>query len=71
MPSISCRWSIGIRPERTRPWTWFLQQTTDYDEFQPWNVRVVASSGFGYRLRDDEITTLTVRLGGGCRYTRY
>lgn len=47
------------------PWTWFFQQTTDYDEFQPWNVRVVASGGLGYRFFDDEITMLTVRLGGG------
>jgi putative salt-induced outer membrane protein YdiY len=50
--------------ERT-PWTWFFQHTTEYDEFQPWDVRVVGSSGPGFRFFDTEITTLTARLGGG------
>ncbi|MBN2215962.1 MAG: DUF481 domain-containing protein [Pirellulales bacterium] len=53
------------RLSETKPWTWFFQQTTDYDEFQPWNVRVVSSTGIGYRFLDDEITTLTARLGSG------
>jgi len=53
------------RLSQRTPWTWFLQQTTDYDEFQPWDVRVVASTGLGYRFLDDEITTLTTRFGGG------
>ena len=51
---------------QTKPWTWYIQETTDYDEFQPWNVRVVGTTGFGYRLRDDKITSMTVRLGAGC-----
>lgn len=53
------------RLSEVNPWTWFWQETTDYDEFQPWNVRIVATTGFGYRFLDDEITTLTVRLGSG------
>lgn len=53
------------RLSETNPWTWFLKQTTDYDEFQPWDVRVVATTGLGYRFLDDEITTLTTRLGSG------
>jgi putative salt-induced outer membrane protein YdiY len=48
------------------PWTWFAQQSTDYDEFQPWDVRVVGSVGLGYRLFDTEKTKLTIRWGAGC-----
>ncbi|HBO45509.1 MAG TPA: hypothetical protein DD670_16570 [Planctomycetaceae bacterium] len=55
-----CEWL----DEKT-PWTWFVQQTTDYDQFQPWNVRVVGTTGLGYRLIDTEQTTLTTRFGGG------
>ena len=53
------------RLSQSKPWTWFFKETTDYDEFQPWNVRVVATGGLGYRVFDDEVTNLTARLGSG------
>jgi putative salt-induced outer membrane protein YdiY len=53
------------RLSETKPWTWFFKQTTEYDEFQPWDVRIVSTSGFGYRFLDGDITTLTARLGAG------
>ena len=47
------------------PWTWFVHGTTDYDEFQAFNVRIAVDSGLGYRLIKTDATSLLGRLGGG------
>jgi len=47
------------------PWSCFVQETTTYDEFQPWNVRVSATTGVGYELLKSEMATLMGRFGGG------
>jgi len=58
-------------------WTAFAQGRVDADEFQPWDVRLTFSSGFGYVLVDhrverddgksDNIFKLTARGGAGVR----
>ncbi|MBN2022358.1 MAG: DUF481 domain-containing protein [Pirellulales bacterium] len=53
------------RPLPGSPWSWFVQDTTTYDEFQPWDVRVSSSTGVGYRFLKTEWTTLAGRFGGG------
>ena len=47
------------------PWTWFVHGTTEYDEFQSFDVRVAADTGLGYRLIETDATSLVGRLGGG------
>jgi putative salt-induced outer membrane protein YdiY len=53
------------RPYVNTRWTWFVQGTTTYDEFQPWDVQVTSATGFGYHLVKTETTTLVSRFGGG------
>jgi hypothetical protein len=53
------------RPHKGTLWTWFVQGTTTYDEFQPWHVRLTGSTGMGYHLVKNETTTLQARMGGG------
>ena len=53
-------WLIG----QTR-WSWFVHETIEYDEFQPFNVRDTSDAGLGYRLIKNENTTLIGRLGSG------
>lgn len=47
------------------PWTWFVHGTTDYDEFQAFDVRVALDTGLGYQFIDTERTTLLGRFGAG------
>ena len=53
------------RPHKATLWTWFVQGTTTYDEFQPWDVRVTESTGMGYHIVKSESATLEARMGGG------
>ncbi|MBN1911426.1 MAG: DUF481 domain-containing protein [Pirellulales bacterium] len=53
------------RPLNQKPWTSFIQGTTVYDEFQPWNVRFNVASGLGYTFIEDDFTTFQGRWGGG------
>lgn len=46
-------------------WSWFVHETIEYDEFQPFDVRDTSDAGFGYRLIKTEDTTFISRLGGG------
>lgn len=46
-------------------WSWFLHETVEYDEFQPFDVRDTSDAGFGYRLIKNEDTTFISRLGAG------
>jgi len=47
------------------PWTTFVHGTLDYDEFQPFDVRVSADLGLGYTVIDTESTNFAGRLGSG------
>ncbi len=46
-------------------WTSFVHQTTEYDEFKAYNVRVTLDTGIGYQFIDNEATTLMGRFGSG------
>lgn len=46
-------------------WSWFLHETVEYDEFQPFDVRDTSDAGFGYRLIKNEDTTFITRIGSG------
>lgn len=52
-----------LRPQS--PWTIFVQETTEYDEFTAFDVRVMLSTGLGYQFIKNDITTLTGRFGPG------
>jgi putative salt-induced outer membrane protein YdiY len=45
------------------PWSWYVHNTTEYDEFRNWRTRVGMDTGLGYNLFKNDLTTLTVRGG--------
>lgn len=45
------------------PWTWYVHNTTEYDEFRNWRTRIGLDAGLGYRLIQNDLTSLTVRGG--------
>ena len=47
------------------PWTSFVHQTAEYDEFKAYNVRVALDLGVGYQFLDNDATSLMGRLGSG------
>ena len=47
------------------PWTSFVHQTTEYDEFKAYNVRVTLDTGVGYQFFDNDATSLMARFGSG------
>ncbi|TVQ77998.1 MAG: DUF481 domain-containing protein [Phycisphaeraceae bacterium] len=47
------------------PWSLFGQGQYEYDQFQDWDYRVSLFGGVGYRLIENETTTLRVRAGAG------
>lgn len=47
------------------PWTWYVHETTEYDEFTAYDVRVTVDTGLGYALIDNEITSWIARAGAG------
>jgi len=51
------------------PWSCFLHNTVEYDEFQDYNVRDAGDIGMGYRFIKNDDTTFIGRFGGG--YSHY
>ena len=47
------------------PWTSFVHQTTEYDEFKAYNVRLTVDMGVGYQFLDSDATSLMGRFGSG------
>ncbi len=47
------------------PWTWYIHETTEYDEFKPWDLRITFDTGIGYQIYKDELTSLIGRTGPG------
>ncbi len=47
------------------PWTWYVRQLTEYDEFTAYDVRVTFDTGLGYAWIDNEITSFITRAGAG------
>lgn len=52
-----------IRP--TNLWSAYIHETTEYDQFQPWDVRINVDGGLGYQFIKNDITTLAGRIGPG------
>ncbi len=59
------RWELLFQES---PWTWFFHQTTEYDEFKAFNVRLSYDTGLGRRLIKTEETSLLARVGGGASH---
>jgi putative salt-induced outer membrane protein YdiY len=47
------------------PWTWFVHNIDDYDEFKAYDLRVSLDTGLGYRLVRSDLMSLIGRFGGG------
>ncbi|MDD4267486.1 MAG: DUF481 domain-containing protein [Pirellulales bacterium] len=47
------------------PWTWYVRQLTEYDEFTAYDVRLTFDTGLGYALIDNETTSFVTRAGAG------
>lgn len=47
------------------PWTMFVHETVEYDEFQAFDARVAVDAGFGYRIVESKRGKLAARLGAG------
>lgn len=48
-----------------RPWTFFIAEQVEFDEFKAFNVRVSVNSGLGRKLIDNDRTNWKARLGFG------
>lgn len=46
-------------------WTYYVHQTTEYDEFRAFNVRVTGDTGLGYNFIQNDLTKLAGRAGAG------
>jgi len=46
-------------------WSWFINETVDYDEFNSYRLQDATAIGLGYRIVKSEITTLIGRFGVG------
>lgn len=47
------------------PWTWFIKNGLEYDEFRAFDLRYNINSGFGYTFVRNETLTLVGRFGSG------
>jgi len=47
------------------PWTFFLKDSLEYDEFKAFDLRFAANVGLGYQFIDSENTKLKGRYGAG------
>ncbi|NLX95312.1 MAG: DUF481 domain-containing protein [Rhodopirellula sp.] len=47
------------------PWSWFVHDTLEYNEFQAFDLRIALDSGLGYSILKNDTTTLVARLGAG------
>ncbi len=46
-------------------WTWFFHETTEYDEFKAFDIRLSYDTGLGRQLVKNDDTSLLARVGGG------
>jgi len=45
------------------PWSYYVHETTEYDEFRAYNVRVALDAGTSYQFLDSETSSLKLRFG--------
>ena len=56
------RWELLLEDS---PWTWFIHETTEYDEFKDFDIRLSYDTGLGRELVKNDTTSLLARIGGG------
>ncbi|MEL7496617.1 MAG: DUF481 domain-containing protein [Planctomycetota bacterium] len=62
------RWFSQFRQERKFEdprWSWFYQSGLEVDRFKDFDYRIALHSGLAYKLIDEEIRKLKLRLGAG------
>jgi len=47
------------------PWSLYVHETTDYDEFRAFNLRITADTGVGYQFWKTDVSRFKGRLGPG------
>lgn len=47
------------------PWSLYVHETTDYDEFRAFNLRITADAGVGYQFWKTDVSRFKGRLGPG------
>ncbi|MDX1961643.1 MAG: DUF481 domain-containing protein [Pirellulales bacterium] len=47
------------------PWSLYIHETTEYDEFRAFNVRVTADAGVGYQFWKNDLSSMKARIGPG------
>lgn len=47
------------------PWSWFIHNVEDYDQFKAYDLRVSVDTGFGYQFLKNDFTSVLGRLGAG------
>jgi putative salt-induced outer membrane protein YdiY len=52
----------------TSPWTLYVHETSEYDEFKDFDARVTADAGIGYQIIKNDLTSLIARMGPGFSY---
>ena len=56
------RWELLFEDS---PWTWYFHETTEYDEFKAFQVRLSYDTGLGRSLIKNDATSLVARAGAG------
>ncbi len=52
-------------PLADSPWTIYVHETTEYDQFRAFDARITGDAGLGYQFIKNDLTTLTGRFGPG------
>ncbi|HUG68413.1 MAG TPA: DUF481 domain-containing protein [Pirellulaceae bacterium] len=47
------------------PWSFFIKESAEYDEFKAFDLRIAVNAGFGYKFIATEVTELKGRYGAG------
>jgi putative salt-induced outer membrane protein YdiY len=50
-------------PWQNSPWSMFVHGLIEYDEFRAFDARVAADAGLGYKLLENDLTTIKARFG--------
>ncbi|MHB8902204.1 MAG: DUF481 domain-containing protein [Thermoguttaceae bacterium] len=59
------RWEFVLKESA---WTWFWHETTEYDEFKAFDIRLSYDTGLGRRLIKNKTTSLLARVGAGASH---
>lgn len=57
--------NAGMEWKTRSAWSAFARTQLQYNEFQPWDLRVVLNGGLAYRAMDTDVSKLKLRFGAG------